>query len=380
MSGRALKNHQAKEDTMRLNRKATVSTLAGTLGGNALVSRWEMQVSNTYLGFRGEKRIGGGNRAIWQLEQQVNIDEGNTTTSFANRDSFAGFSSADWGTVRLGNMDTPFKKYGDTLGFLGVSSGNFVTTSNVFRKTGFGTNSSSSFNLRRANAIDFASPTILGGLQTAVQYSIGNPTESGITTTPRRFPRVVSWGVKWEQGPLYTAFSQESHLDLFGGSRNAPAARSNFADPSVNSVDTANQFTVAYKIGVHTIEADYVKKRYKEDNVVVNGRFQEYKNNAYMLVLESRWSGAWRTTFHYVKSSAGSCTLLNTNCTTDGLEGKQISAGAAYFVDPNFYLFVLASKLTNGSSARYSNVASTQPDPNPGEDITQGAVGLAYTF
>jgi hypothetical protein len=276
-------------------------------------------------------------------------------------------------------MDTPFKKYGDTLGFLGVSSGNFVTTSNVFRKTGFGTNSSSSFNLRRANAIDFASPTILGGLQTAVQYSIGNPTESGITTTPRRFPRVVSWGVKWEQGPLYTAFSQESHLDLFGGSRNAPA-RSNFADPSVNSVDTANQFTVAYKIGVHTIEADYVKKRYKEDNVVVNGRFQEYKNNAYMLVLESRWSGAWRTTFHYVKSSAGSCTLLNTNCTTDGLEGKQISAGAAYFVDPNFYLFVLASKLTNGSSARYSNVASTQPDPNPGEDITQGAVGLAYTF
>jgi predicted porin len=428
MSVRALKNHQTKEETMSLKRKAmvlavgaalaapgayaqitskagtewefygkfypelthvhgegatapgtTVSTLAGALGGNALVSRWEMQVSNTYLGFRGEKRIGGGNRAIWQLEQQVNIDEGNTTTSFANRDSFAGFSSSDWGTVRLGNMDTPFKKYGDTLGFLGVSSGNFVTTSNVFRKTGFGTNSSSSFNLRRANAIDFASPTILGGLQTAVQYSIGNPTESGITTTPRRFPRVVSWGVKWERGPLYTAFAQESHRDLFGGSRNAPA-RSNFADPSVNSVDTANQFTVAYKIGVHTIEADYVMKRYKEDNVIVNGRFQEYKNNAYMLVLESRWSGAWRTTFHYVKSSAGSCTLLNTNCTTDGLEGKQISAGAAYFMDPNLYLFVLASKLTNGSSARYNNAASTQPDPNPGEDITQGAVGLAYTF
>ena len=132
--------------------------------------------------------------------------------------------------------------------------------------------------------------------------------------------------------------------------------------------------------GVHTIEADYVMKRYKEDNVVVNGRFQEYKNNAYMLVLESRWSGAWRTTFHYVKSSAGSCTLLNANCTTDGLEGTQISAGAAYFMDPNLYLFVLASKLTNGSSARYNNAASTQPDPFPGEDITQGAVGLAYTF
>src|SRR5229473_7186930 len=258
MSGRTLKNHQAKEDTMRLNRKAmvlavgaalaapgayaqikspagtdwefygkfypelthargegatapgtTVSTLAGTLGGNALVSRWEMQVSNTYLGFRGEKRIGGGNRAIWQLEQQVNIDEGNTTTSFANRDSFAGFSSAGWGTVRLGNMDTPFKKYGDTLGFLGVSSGNFVSPNNVMRRMGSGGSSSASFNLRRANAIDFASPTILGGLQSAVQYSIGNPDETQITTSPKRFPRVASWAIKWEQGPFYAGFMQE---------------------------------------------------------------------------------------------------------------------------------------------------------------------------
>ena len=351
-------------------------------GGNAVIPRWEMQISNTYIGFRGDRQVGGGSKAIWQLEQTVNIDEGNTTASFASRNSFVGYADAGWGTIRLGNMDTPFKNYGNVLGFLGVNSGNIVSASNVKDKAGFGTSSASSFNLRRANAIDFASPTILGGLQTAVQYSIGDPSEDKITTTPKTNPRVVSWGVKWAQGPLYTAFAQESHLDLFGGSRNAPAARSNFTprDPSVNSVDTANQFTVAYKIGVHTIEADYVMKRYKEDNVVVNGRFQEYKNNAYMLVLESRWSGTWRTTFHYVKSSAGSCTLLNTNCTTDGLEGKQISAGAAYFMDPNFYLFVLASKLTNGSSARYSNVASTQPNPNPGEDITQGAVGLAYTF
>jgi hypothetical protein len=212
-----------------------------------------------------------------------------------------------------------------------------------------------------------------------VQYSLGDPSEDKITVTPKRNPRVVSWGVRWEQGPLYAAFAQESHLDLFGGSRNAPT-RSNFADGSVNSVDTANQFTVVYKIGVHSIEADYLIKRYREKNVSVNGRFQDYKNNAYMLVLESRWSAVWRTTFHYVKSSAGSCTLMNTNCTTDGLEGKQLSAGVAYFMDPTVYVFVLANKLTNGSSARYSNVASTQPNPNPGESITQGAVGLAYIF
>src|SRR6266581_4357978 len=252
MSGRVLKNHQAKEETMRLNRKAMVlavgaalaapgayaqvkspagtdwefygkfypelthmhgdgatapsatglSTLTGTLGGNAIIPRWEMQVSNTYLGFRGSKDIGRGSKAIWQLEQQVNIDEGNQTTSFATRNSFAGLTRDEWGTFRLGNMDTPYKEYGNILGFLGVNSGNFVSQSNVLQKTGFGTSSASSFNLRRANAVDFTSPTILGGLEAKAQYSIGNPSEDKITVDPKRNPRVASWGVKWEQGPL----------------------------------------------------------------------------------------------------------------------------------------------------------------------------------
>ncbi len=96
-----------------------------------------------------------------------------------------------------------------------------------------------------------------------------------------------------------------------------------------------------------------------------------------MLILESRWSGAWRTAVHYIKASAGSCTLLNTACTTTGLDGHQIDVGVAYYVDPNVYLFGLYSKLTNSASAVYN---SSSQKPKPGEDITQGAVGLAYTF
>src|SRR5258708_21038268 len=113
MSGRALKSHQAKEDTMRLNRKAMVlavgaalaapgayaqikspagtdwefygkfypelthargegatapgttgSTFAGKLGGNAFESRWEIQVRNIYPGFRGDNRVGGRNISL----------------------------------------------------------------------------------------------------------------------------------------------------------------------------------------------------------------------------------------------------------------------------------------------------------------------------
>ncbi len=373
-----------------------LATFVGALGvaptggnaPNATIPRWEMQISNSYLGFRGSRDIGGGSKAIWQLEQTVNIDEGNQTASFASRDSFAGVSNNGWGTIRLGNMDTPFKRYGNVVGFLGVNSGNIVTPSNVKDKAGFGTSSSSSFNLRRANAIDLASPTILGGLQSAAQYSIGNPTETGITLSPKRFPRVVSWAVKWEQGPWYAGFMQESHFDLFGGSLNAPGGSagtglSNFTDPSVNSKDTANQVVVVYKMGIHSFEADFTRKKYGEYNVTptAGGKFQEYKNISYMLLMENRWSGAWRTAFSYVKAGAGSCkqaTLLTADCSTAGLEGAQISAGVAYYLDPSAYLFGLLARVTNGSSAQYNNTALQKA--NPGEDIKNIAVGFAYTF
>ena len=373
-----------------------LATFVGALGvaptggnaPNATIPRWEMQISNSYLGFRGSRDIGGGSKAIWQLEQTVNIDEGNQTASFASRDSFAGVSNNGWGTIRLGNMDTPFKRYGNVVGFLGVNSGNIVTPSNVKDKAGFGTSSSSSFNLRRANAIDLASPTILGGLQSAAQYSIGNPTETAITTSPKRFPRVVSWAVKWEQGPWYAGFMQESHFDLFGGSLNAPGGSagtglSNFTDPSVNSKDTANQVVVVYKMGIHSFEADFTRKKYGEYNVTptAGGKFQEYKNISYMLLMENRWSGAWRTAFSYVKAGAGSCkqaTLLTADCSTAGLEGAQISAGVAYYLDPSAYLFGLLARVTNGSSAQYNNLALQKA--NPGEDIKNIAVGFAYTF
>jgi len=92
-------------------------------------SRNSVDSSNSYLGFRGERRLGGpGLKAIWQVEQQINLETG--TGTFSNRNTFVGLNGA-FGTVKLGNMDTVYKDYGDTFSMLGVSSGNFVSPSNM---------------------------------------------------------------------------------------------------------------------------------------------------------------------------------------------------------------------------------------------------------
>jgi hypothetical protein len=302
-------------------------------------------------------------------------------------------------------MDTPFKKAGDVLGFLGVSSGNFVATNSVLRQVGFaqgsgGPNRNARFHERRTNAIDFASPIFFGGLQYQMQYSIGNPSETSQTSDPPRNPRFVSQALKWESGPWYFAAMQETHFDMFGASsqfraqRDAsvdpvagtitpvrlPSVMRNSEDPAVNSKDTAAQVTAMFKFGGHTLEADYIMKKYTENggNSGITGRFLEYKNNAWMAAWEARWSSQWRTTVTYVSADAGSCQLFNAACSTSGLEGNQLSLGAAYYLDPSAYLFLIYSKIDNGPSARYDNVANGAPAT--GEDVTQYAVGLAYSF
>jgi len=439
MSGRALKNHQAKEETMSLNRKAmvlavgaalaapgahaqitsqsgvgwefygkfypeivrihgdspspvgtTLSTLSSanitsgaTAGNSNIVNRAEMQVGNTYVGFRGGKSLGGGMKGIWQMEATITLDEGGGT--LAGRDTFLGVE-AGWGTLRLGLMDTPFKKAGDVLGFLGVSSGNFVATNSVLRQVGFssaaaGPNRASRFHERRGNAIDFASPTFFGGLQYQMQYSIGNPSETAITSNPPRSPRFVSQALKYETGPWYFAIMNEVHFDMFGGSSNATAAQSNAADGSVTSKDMSNHAAVVFKLGVHSFEVDYNMKTYKEtpESSLANaiGKSQEYKNTAYLLAMENRWSSQWRTSFHYNHANAGDCKLFNAACSTTGLDGTQISAGVAYYLDPAMYVFGLYSVLKNGDSARYTNGSQA---PGVGEDVTQYAIGLALNL
>jgi predicted porin len=350
----------------------TCTICAAPAGANAIISRTEMESSNSRVGWRGYERLGRDLKAIFQLETEFHVDSNDS--AFAQRDSFVGLSHRLWGDIKLGRMDTPFKTYGDDISFLGVSSGNFVSSSNVLRKTGFGTSSASSFHLRRANAVQYESPT-WAGLHGAVQYSTD---EADTTGNNKRRPHVWSGAIAWEGGPFEVSVAHEKHWDLFGGSRNAPSSMSNFNDANVQSLDKATQVMLKYKLGkVHQFEADYIWKDYDE-NATVAGRFKHYKNGAYQLIWDARWSPQWRTGVQWIHSDKGSCTRVNAVCTTDGLKGDQYQAGFSYYFSRRTYLFVMAAWLKNDYSARYNNEA--EQAPNVGEDITIYSVGISHSF
>lgn len=340
-------------------------------GQESLMRTNGMAAGNSRFGVRGSEDLGGGLKALFQLETQVAVDDGTggNGTQFWSRNTFIGLEGRA-GLLRAGVMDTVFKDYGDVIGILGVSSGTFLSSSSVLRKTGFGTSSSSSFHLRRINSLRYDTPEV-NGFQAAFQYS------SNEEKTADRDPRLVSFGVKYEKGPYYAAVAHEIHYDFFGGSRNA--ATSNFGNLAVNSRDSATQATLGYTLNKrHKFGFDVIRKEYKEDPVAANA-FRSYRNTAFMLSMENRWSDRWRTAAHYVRSGAGSCSLVSAVCSTDGLEGTKIAVAGAYYLSKRTYLFGAVSRLVNGKSAQYSSV-DVGATPSPGEDIMQVAIGMAHSF
>jgi predicted porin len=350
----------------------TVSTLVDTPTEASAVrisNVFGVDASNSRLGFRGVEPLGDGMSAFFQIEQTVAIDT--SGAALASRDSFVGVSSDKWGTVKLGNMDTVYKNLGDTLSFLGVSSGNIVSNSNILSKPGMGLSSSGSFHLRRANSVNYATPEI-SGFQALVTYS---PDEAKTAT---RRADLWSVGAKYENGPIYAALAWERHNDFFGGSRNSRSALSNFSNQNADSEDDAIRATLQYKFGRHSVEGNVAYMEYDETGGQA-GRFENYHHYAWNVALESRWSDAWRSAVGYARAEKGSCSLVGgASCSTEGLDGSQVSLGAAYYFSKRTYAFALFTKLWNGKSAVYNNMANF--DPARGADIDQFALGVAHNF
>ncbi len=89
--------------------------------------------SHSRLGFRGHFILSEKYKALWQIESRINFDI--SGSNFASRNSFVGFTG-DFGTVKFGRHDTPYKmtntstdafrnRFGDNRNLVGVWGGDF---------------------------------------------------------------------------------------------------------------------------------------------------------------------------------------------------------------------------------------------------------------
>lgn len=354
----------------------TVSTLVTTTGVD-LPQRMQVDTQNSYVGFRGERNLAGGLKAIWQVEQSVGLDGGGDVWS--NRNSFGGFSGG-FGTIKLGNMDTIYKEYGDTFSMFGVKSGNFMSASNVLSHIGTGNSGSARFHERRASSLQYQSPQ-MGGFQIGVQYG---PDEG---KTSAKDATLWSYGIKYDVGPFYLSVQHEKHDDFFGGSNNVDTTLRNGAtsasgaftpDPTASSQDTATRFSGEWRMASHRFVFDYAMMEWKESSALAGPRFSKYEKKAWAIGWEANWGGPWRTAVQVVSADKGECSITVGSCSADGLKGSMVSAAVAYNFDRATLLYFAFTNLKNGVSAQYDNWANGTPAR--GSDPQQFALGMSYTF
>ena len=358
---------------------ATSGVLAGTGAVNGVIEetppRQFVQVGNSYIGFRGERGLGRGLKAIWQLEQSTNFDVGNGT--FGSRNSFVGLSSGGFGTVKLGNMDTVYKEYGDTMAMFGISSGNFTSASNVLSQS-ISSAGAARFHERRNNSIMYETPTF-SGFTGGIMYGPAEDKVGG--ATPRNL-NFWSYGVKWDTERFYASVHQERHEDAFGLSNSLPAASPlrNNAVGAAHSKDMATRFSAEWRLPNMRFVFDIARLEYDESNptaTLAAPKAATYKHNNYAIGWDGGF-GAWRFATQFIRAGEGDCTLTSGTCSTAGLGATQWNVGARWRFDRQTFVYAIGSLLRNGVSASYNNNSS---EPLlPGADTKNFALGISYSF
>jgi predicted porin len=176
----------------------SVSANGGTSAQNDVTkNRTRVEDQASRLGVRGTEDLGGGLKAVFQLETAFRPDSNNTT--FAARNSGVGLQGG-WGTIMMGRWDTPWKTVTGNIDFFGdVTIGGFKTVMN----------DQGQFDRRDQNIVQYWSPN-WSGLQLRLMY------QANESKAPTGDPKDTGGSLTWTSGPIYLMYAYEKHSDQVG--------------------------------------------------------------------------------------------------------------------------------------------------------------------
>jgi predicted porin len=297
----------------------------------------ELVDNSSRIGFRGNKDLGGGLKAIWQVESRVKLDD-SAGSVFASRDSYAGLQGG-FGTIRAGRTIGPV--YYATYDYISMHNHDTGTSSDalldgaIFGNAGF-----------MNNTLWYTSPK-LGNFTIDAAYSFG-PTgtgearAAGLSDQPSYFGLVGSYDV----GGLHLAAS-------YAVTKNTEALT-----PGVGNNDTAITFGGAYNFKSFVLGALIEKA---EHDLAGGGD----ADRTYWRV--SGMVPVGKNEFHLNYGNAGEM------ITDDG--AKQWTIAWNYNITNTTKLYVFYTTVDNDTNGTYGFRSSSA-----GTEQTSLAVGFRHNF
>ncbi|WP_047258397.1 porin [Chromobacterium subtsugae] len=342
-------------------------------------SRTRVSDQNSRIGFKGWEDLGGGTKAIWQVESSLrNFENGGTndkgqSASFGTRNTFIGIDNADFGKVLLGQNDSAYKVFtGSSNSALGTDLMVNTTADN------FGSSSvNSRGEARLANSVHWFSPKWAGftlGGSWAVDEARANDANKQSTDAKR-----ISLGLGYNWGSLNLATAWDKQYDK-GTSFDA---KTGALTSSLGSSKNISFYSIAasYKFDFGTfIGGNYEWGTYDQ---LAGG---QVKQDDWLIALGQDFGAA------SIKLSYGQLgTLKNVGAGINGddFKAKQWILGGTYNLSKSTQLLAYATKITNNAkqNANFANNAvydtalgTKDASLTPGNSPQAFGIGMKVAF
>lgn len=301
------------------------TSAAGVSGTRA--TQVSSQVSK--IGFKGSENLGDGLSAIWQIEQQINVDnptQAGGTATWATRNSFVGLKSDRIGTVMLGRSDTPYKLATRRLDVFSDS----IADNRTLLGGGTSATGAGFHDARPNNIIAYVSPN-WSGFGVSLAYVAG---AEGATLASETKGKAISASATYSDGPLFASLGYQTFK--FG---TAPGTITGAADTKTD----AWKIGVGYKIDALQLNAVYEKT---SDNLGVNGADLRGRNTYY---LAGKYAISKNNAIKLAYTRAGK----QAGSAGRDTAASQISVGYDHSLSKRTSLYALYTKLNNGNDGAY---------------------------
>ena len=363
----------------------TVKATGAATPGQDFQSRGRVTSNSSHIGFRGTEELGAGLKAFFQVESQVNVDDGTSSGFWASRNSGVGLLG-NWGQFVLGQWDSPYKVATtriDPTGDIGIGGYSGIIGSTGATTAGQGGSSfaqRASFERRVSNVVQYWTPE-WGGLSARFAYgatdsSLGSAS-TGVAESTGLKPQLFAANAAYENGPLYAtvAYEQHNHFQSLNTLLGAPA--SSGKDKGIKA-GVAYRFPQKFTLGV-VIE----RLEYKADDINSLGELKRKVDNWYV---SARYeTGPHNIAVAYGRKGKDKLSGAGFSDLSDS-EAYQITARYWYFMSKRTQLYALATRITNQSNAmqNFGNSPITPTtlfrDPARGADPTGFGLGMIHSF
>lgn len=312
------------------------------------------------LGFKAEEKLANGMTVFAQIEQQINFASGSDddadSVNFSTRDTYVGVKG-DFGQVKVGRFDSPFKAARGPVNFFGDQVGDLRTVTRAYDHR---------FDERNPNTIEYKSPTFANGLTATAALSLHNGTMINTTEEDaNEKSQAYDLGLNYKAGDLTLAAAYEHYEEeVSRGERDGLRLAAAYKVSPVLNVGAFYQFTA---LSDDNLDSKTGSARIRNEDAHVYGVGGEYK-------LSDKNTLKGHVFHRDVDADEASSTLV-----AIGLEhrlDKQFRVYgnlAAMMNDDN-------ANLTPWSQAR-SNKASSAEGVNASSETALGlSVGMRYDF